>query len=375
MSGRLKQLLFALCTLFVLIVLPIAPVVSASSQTVPVTVIYGVIPALCVGFKGVAQRLDDISQLGADAIWLSPVNETSAGDFGYAITDHYRVKKALGSTNDLKSLISEAHRRHLKVIFDVALNHLSEEHIFYQDVLKNGSKSEYWDYFQHDKSGQVIYYFDWRNLKNLNFENSSVRSYLIDALKHWVQDFDVDGFRMDAAWAIKERYPQFWPVCLNELRTVKPGLFFLAEASALDPYYVRSGFNAAYDWTEKPGEWAWEEAFSQIFSQRPKKSSDSKPAAVLLKSAIEQNANNASQFRFINNNDTGARFSAKYGQPTTRAAATLLNQLFGSKKVRCPAAPPLCQACSKGFAYWLFPVNTCKFTAAPLGCQDLCPAG
>ena len=75
----------------------------------------------------------------------------------------------------------------------------------------------------------------------------------IESMQYWIESCDIDGYRMDAAWGIRQRTPDFWPRCVAELRRTKKDLYLLAEASALDSYYVEAGFDAAYDWTENSG--------------------------------------------------------------------------------------------------------------------------
>src|SRR5206468_11349018 len=126
----------------------------------------------------------------------------------------------------------------------------------------------------------------------------------------WVRQFDVDGFRLDAAWGVTERYPGFWPELRRALDRVKPHVFLLAEASARDPYYAGHGIDAAYDWNAELGHWAWQAAF-----ENPAR------AGTMLRTAIESDAIPMHEVaRFLDNNDTGKRFVTRYGLPTTRVA-------------------------------------------------------
>jgi glycosidase len=76
-----------------------------------------------------------------------------------------------------------------------------------------------------------------------------------------VRDIGVDGFRMDVAWGVKGRRPDFWPRWRREMKRINPDLFLLAEASGVDPYYFANGFDVAYDWTRSLGQWAWSSGF------------------------------------------------------------------------------------------------------------------
>ncbi|MBV8696364.1 alpha-amylase family glycosyl hydrolase [Bradyrhizobium sp.] len=283
-------------------------------------VVYGVIPQL-FGSRGLADvtaRLDQLSDLGVTTLWLSPLMASPPGDFGYAVTDYFRLRPSLGSEADLHDLIKAAHARGLRVIFDFVPNHLSDRNAYFTDTVAHGRASPYFDFFARDRGGHAEHYFDWINLANLNYANPEVQRFVIEGFAYWVREFDVDGFRVDAAWGPRQRAPEFWPRWRAELKRIKPDLLLLAEASARDRYYGRHGFDAAYDWTDKLGEWAWQKPFD-----------DEANTARELRSAIETSTSAALVFRFLENNDTGPRFRSRYGLDRTRIAAAMLLTLPG----------------------------------------------
>lgn len=286
-------------------------------------IIYGVVPSLFGPNRvdGIIAHLDDIAATGATVLWLAPINDSPAGDFGYAVTDHFRLRATFGDEADLRRLVDAAHARGLRVIMDFVPNHVSARHRYYVDAAAHGAASPYFGFFARDEAGEAAHYFDWTNLKNLNYDNPEVQRYIIEAFAHWVRNVDVDGFRVDVSWGIRERAPEFWRRWREELKRIKPDLLLLAEASARDPYYVTHGFDAAYDWTSKLGEWAWHDAFE-----------DGAHTAAKLRVALahaEGDAPAGLVFRFLNNNDTGARFITRYGLGRTRVAATMLFTLPG----------------------------------------------
>ncbi|WP_448205560.1 alpha-amylase family glycosyl hydrolase [Azospirillum sp. sgz302134] len=283
-------------------------------------VVYGVVPHLFGprGLADVTARLDAIAALGVTALWLSPLTEAPGLDFGYAVTDHFRLRARFGTEDDLRVLITAAHARSLRVLMDFVPNHLDEHHPYHADVAARGEASPYHRFFDRKPDGSVSSYFNWSNLKNLNYDNPEVQRYMTAAFSRWVRDLGIDGFRVDASWAVKERAPEFWPALRTELRRINPDLLLLAEASARDPWYVENGFDAAYDWTDQLGQWAWANAFD-----------DSAPTAARLRAALLAGAPDTPVFRFLNNNDTGARFIARHGLARTKAAAVLLMTLPG----------------------------------------------
>jgi glycosidase len=275
------------------------------------------------GYDDVRKRLADIAALGVSAIWLSPITAAPADDFGYAVTDHFRARAEFGSEQQLRTLIAAAHSLSLRVIMDFVPNHFSIEHRYYADVERNQRQSPYFGWFEREEGGEVTHYFDWPHLKNLDYDNPEVRNYMIAAFSHWVREFDVDGFRVDVGWGVRERAPEFWPRWREELKRIDPDLLLIAEASALDRFYIENGFDAAYDWSTKLGEWAWHDVFAS--EQRPNLQ---RLRAALEKSIADERAQ-ALVLRFLNNNDTGARFITRYGVEQARLAATMLFTLPG----------------------------------------------
>lgn len=82
------------------------------------------------------------------------------------------------------------------------------------------------------------------------------------AFSHWLTEYQVDGFRLDAAWAVRQRDPHLWPRLRARLARIDPNIVLIAEASGRDGYYVSHGFDGAYDWTSQLGQWAWNGVFA-----------------------------------------------------------------------------------------------------------------
>jgi cyclomaltodextrinase len=286
-------------------------------------VVYGAVPFLfgARGLADVAARLDAIRGLGATAIWLSPVMESPGEDFGYAVVDPFSVRRSYGGEAGLRALVQAAHGKGLRVLLDLVPNHLSELHPYHADAARRGPASAYAGFFDREDSGAVTSYFDWSHLKNLNFDNDEVQRYVIEASLHWIRHFDVDGFRVDASWGIRERAPEFWPRWRAALKRVKPDLLLLAESSSRDPYYLSHGFDAAYDWTDRLGQWAWQGVF-----EAPDVGNAVRQA---LESGIAGREGAGRTLRFLDNNDTGARFVTRHGIGMTRVAASMLLTLPG----------------------------------------------
>lgn len=286
-------------------------------------VVYGVVPPLFgdSGFRSVTERLDALSAQGVDVLWLSPIFETDdLSHISYAPTSDRAVRADFGGPEALRVLVREAKKRGMRVILDFVANHTSWKHPHFLHAEEHGKASEHWSRYQRNPDGTVRHEFHWRWLKNLDVTQPIVRRDLTDALLYWVREFDVDGFRLDAAWGPRDRDPSFWPEVVAALRAERSDLFLLAEAGACESYWMEHGFDAAYDWTPKLGEWSWAGVFEE-----PAK------AGARLRAALERcDATPANQVaRFLDNNDTDQRFVTRHGPALTRAATVVLHTLPG----------------------------------------------
>jgi glycosidase len=171
--------------------------------------------------QGVMQKLDYLQELGIEGIWLMPVT-VSPSYHGYDVTDYYNINPEYGTLDDFRILMSEAHKRGMKVVMDLVVNHTSSQHPWFIDSAK-GKDSKYRDWYnwaedqdrdskQNDAFGSQGWYgkngshylgIFWEGMPDLNFDNPEVRQEMIKAGNFWLEQ-GVDGFRLDAAKHIYE---------------------------------------------------------------------------------------------------------------------------------------------------------------------------
>lgn len=168
--------------------------------------------------KGIIEKLDYIQYLGVDYIWLTPVYESPMNDNGYDISNYLKINERFGTLEDFETLISEAHKRDLKVMIDIVINHTSTEHEWFKEAIRS-KDNPYRDYYffkpsqdgpptnweskfggnawQYDEKTDEYYLhlFDVTQA-DLNWDNEAVRQALYDVVNHWIE-FGVDGFRFD----------------------------------------------------------------------------------------------------------------------------------------------------------------------------------
>jgi len=170
--------------------------------------------------QGIIRKLDYIADLGIDFIWLCPFNKSPMDDNGYDVSDFYDVNEMFGSLDDLKELISEAHKKGIRIVMDLVLNHTSDEHPWflesrksktnkYRDYYiwragKNGKEPNNWASFfggsawnKTNETGEYYMKIFSDKMPDLNWENSDMRQELYAMINWWI-DIGIDGFRVDA---------------------------------------------------------------------------------------------------------------------------------------------------------------------------------
>jgi glycosidase len=190
-------------------------------------------------FNAITARLDELKELGVTILWLMPIHpigqEKKKGTIGspYAVRDYYGINPDYGTADDLKRLVRGAHARGLKVIIDIVANHTSWDNV----LMKHP------EYYKHDAKGNITYPHDWYDIAALNYDNVQLRRYMTDMLKHWIREFDLDGFRCDVAGEVPT---DFWENARRELDQIKPDIVMLAEAHK--PELQVTAFDLDYSW-------------------------------------------------------------------------------------------------------------------------------
>jgi glycosidase len=292
-----------------------------SSDDVRAAVLYGVLPPLygAPPLHAVTEALPSLAELGVDVLWLAPLFRAPAGDFGYAVSDYFELRPDYGTEAELRELVARAHALGLRVLLDLPANHSANQHPYFLQASALGKASHYYDFYARDAAGEPTHYFDWDNLPNLNYANPEVVRFMQEAAAHWLRAYGIDGFRLDAAWGIRTRNPEAWPQLAAAIGRTHPLHVLVAEAPAHDAYYRPPLFAAAYDWTQQLGVHAWKD----VFDARP-------GVAQRLAAALHASPDNGVRvLRFLNNNDTGARFITRHGRDMTRVATAALLSLPG----------------------------------------------
>ncbi|MBQ5849721.1 MAG: glycoside hydrolase family 13 protein [Lachnospiraceae bacterium] len=186
--------------------------------------------------QGIIDKLDYLSELGITGIYTTPINE-SPSNHKYDTTSYERIDSHFGDDRIMKIFVDEAHKRGMKVMIDAVFNHSGYYFEQWQDVLKNGRESEYFDWFMINefpfsdkwdaaRKGQLYTFAFFDSMPKLNTNNKKVRDYLISVACGWVNKYGVDGIRMDVANEVSHTFCKELRTALKE---INPDLYLLGE--------------------------------------------------------------------------------------------------------------------------------------------------
>jgi glycosidase len=201
-------------------------------------------------FRAAEAHLPRVRELGVDIVWIMPVNPIGEvnrkGPLGspYAVKDYLAVNPEFGTLDDLRHFVATAHDLGLRVILDWVANHTAWD---------NHLTTEHPEWYARDWKGDFrpTPWWDWEDIIDLDYSQPALREYMTEAMKYWVREVDIDGFRCDVAGFVPV---DFWENVRRELDGIKP-VFMLAEWETRD-LHVRA-FDMTYGWS-------WNETLHRI---------------------------------------------------------------------------------------------------------------
>jgi len=193
-------------------------------------------------FKAVEKQLPRLKKMGIDIIWLMPIQPIGElhrkGTLGsyYSVKDYLGINSEFGTEEDFRSLVTAIHYLGMYVILDWVANHTS-----WDNTMVNDNP----DWYMKSRKGtfQSTRWRDYDDIIELDYKNADLRKYMTDAMKFWIEKYDIDGYRCDIASFVPI---DFWENVRAELDVIKP-IFMLAEAE--DKELHRKAFDSTYNWT------------------------------------------------------------------------------------------------------------------------------
>ena len=184
--------------------------------------------------RGIIEHLDYIENLGIDVLYMTPIFKSNSCH-KYDTIDYYQIDPSFGTTEDLRELVQKAHERGMKVVLDAVYNHTGRDFFAFQDILENGEKSRYLDWYFIDElppkgeMGEIPNYkcFGYYGgMPKLNLKNPEVEKYITDVACYWIKECDIDGWRMDVGDEISHF---FWKNFRKAIKAVKKDMLIIGE--------------------------------------------------------------------------------------------------------------------------------------------------
>ncbi len=183
-------------------------------------------------FEGIIQHVDYLVELGVTGIYFTPIFKAPS-NHKYDTIDYFEIDPQFGDKETFKRLVETCHKHGIKVMLDAVFNHSGYYFEPFQDVLKNGEKSKYKDWFhirefplQSEPRPNYDTFAFVPTMPKLNTENPEVKKYLLDVAAYWIREFDIDGWRLDVANEVDH---QFWREFRQAVKSIKPDLYILGE--------------------------------------------------------------------------------------------------------------------------------------------------
>lgn len=193
-------------------------------------------------FKAFQKELPRLKAMGVKTLWFMPITpiaqQNKKGSLGspYAAADYIKINPEFGTLQDFKSLVKEAHAQGFYVIIDWVANHTGWDHVW---------TKTHPEFYLKDPDGKFHIASGMEDIIELDYSNPQMRQAMIDAMKFWVKETNIDGFRCDlASWVEVD----FWQQARPEVDKVKP-LFWLGEFDELENPAYGKVFDASYSWT------------------------------------------------------------------------------------------------------------------------------
>jgi len=226
--------------------------------------------------NGVTEKLDYVQEMGFNGIWLMPIHP-SPTYHKYDVNDYYAIDPVYGTLEDLDRLVDEAHKRGIRVILDLVVNHSSSDHPWFKEACQyirengqpGGKYGEYYNFTTENLAGYspvsgTPYYYEsrfWSGMPDLNLNSQAVRDEIVAIMDYWITEHGVDGFRLDAVTSYYtgdlQKNVNFLNWLNTEAKQIDPDCYLVGEAwvgtDAFINDYYQSGVDSFFMFTASQG--------------------------------------------------------------------------------------------------------------------------
>ncbi len=180
--------------------------------------------------RGIINHIDYLNDLGVTLIYLTPIFE-STSNHKYNTTNYFEIDEHFGSKDDLKELVSACHDRGMRIVLDAVFNHSGYDFFAFEDVRQNGDNSQYVNWFYINNDDEKVFNYrtfanDIRDMPKLNLSNPETRKYFLKVAQYWIEEFDIDGWRLDVA---DEVVHSFWKEMRTCVKAIKEDAILIGE--------------------------------------------------------------------------------------------------------------------------------------------------
>lgn len=209
--------------------------------------------------KEIEKKIPYLNELGINCIYMTPIFKADTAH-KYDTVDYFSIDPSFGTLEDLKNLVKTAHEYNIKVMLDGVFNHMSYFHPFFQDAIKNGKSSKYYDYFNFLKPEVDDIYLKKENIPTsvefkdflnqsyesfatvalmpkLNFENKGIQEFVLNVIEYWIKEANIDGWRLDVANEIS--YDLLRKI-QDRAKSISRNIFILGEIWDYPMYWIKS---------------------------------------------------------------------------------------------------------------------------------------
>ncbi len=217
--------------------------------------------------NGVTKKLDYIKEMGFNGIWLMPIHP-SPTYHKYDVKDYYAIDEQYGTLDDFKTLVEEAHKRGINVILDLVLNHSASAHPWFIEacdyIREHGEVGgEFGEYYNFSKTNSgsgwsavsgTDYFYEsrfWSGMPDLNLDSEALRTEIVNIMKYWMEDYGVDGFRLDAVTSYYTgnvpKNVEFLNWLNTEAKKIKSDCYIVGEAWEGTDFQINSYYESGVD--------------------------------------------------------------------------------------------------------------------------------
>jgi glycosidase len=181
--------------------------------------------------EGLIEKIPYFKKLGVDCLYFTPIFKSDT-NHRYSTIDYYEIDPILGDKDLFKKFVKELHKAGVKIVLDAVFNHCGDKFFAFLDVCENGKNSQYANWFclyENVVDLKKVNYKTWAGVKNmpkLNLKNPQTKDYFLDVARFWIEEFDIDGWRLDVANEIDH---DFWRAFRKIVKSVKRDALIIGE--------------------------------------------------------------------------------------------------------------------------------------------------